>query len=117
MLRCVWRVACIRPSHLCRACTDAGSGAGVEAQLTLTLTDLFAMLATPQQSVLNYGHEQSVEDNDKALGALDLQAVADGDVIDLPKHAFTGKRALSVEVFAAPHKDMQVHMGIGRTWA
>ena len=58
------------------------------------------------QAVLNYGHEQSVEDQNQALGQLDLQGVSDGDVIDLPKHAFTGKRALSVEVFAAPHKDM-----------
>ena len=58
------------------------------------------------ESVLNYGHEQSEEDNTKALGKLDLVGVHDGDVLQLPKHAFTGKRSLSVEVFHAPHKEM-----------
>ena len=45
-------------------------------------------------------------ENTEALGALDLVGVKDGDVLQLPKHAFTGKRGMSVEVFHAPHKDM-----------
>lgn len=68
------------------------------------------------ESVLNYGHAQTEEENAQALGELDLRGVADGDVIDLPKHAFSGKRGLSVEVFHAPHKDMpSVAFGLYRT--
>ena len=68
------------------------------------------------ESVLNFGHAQSIADNVKALGKLDLRGVRDGDVIALPRHAYSGKRALSVEVFAAPHKDMPaVAFGIFRT--
>ena len=58
------------------------------------------------ESVLNFGHAQSEEENTKALGALDLRGVEDGDEFQLPKHAFSGKCGMSVEVFHAPHKDM-----------
>lgn len=58
------------------------------------------------ESQLNYGHAQTPEENERAIGALDLTSVADGDVIELPKHATTGRGAVHVEVFTAPHKDM-----------
>lgn len=58
------------------------------------------------ESILNFGRSQSEEENTKALGALDLVGVKDGDVLRLPKHAFEGKRGMSVEVFHAPHKEM-----------
>lgn len=59
------------------------------------------------ESVLNYGQPQSEADNEAALGALDLHAVSDGDVVGLPRHCYAGPmRGLSVQVFAAPHKNM-----------
>ena len=59
------------------------------------------------ESVLNYGQPQSEADNEAALGALDLHAVNDGDVVGLPRHCYAGPmRGLSVQVFAAPHKSM-----------
>ena len=67
------------------------------------------------ESVLNFGHAQTASENEKALGQLDLHGVADGDIVELPAHAHAGKRSLSVEVFAAPHKEMpSVAFGIFR---
>lgn len=68
------------------------------------------------ESVLNYGQPQTEEENTSALGELDLVGVKDGDELALPKHAFSGKRGLSVEVFRAPHKEMpSVAYGLFRT--
>ena len=53
-----------------------------------------------------YGAAQSLEENESALGPLDLHGVEDGDSVALPPHAYAGKRGLGVEVFAAPHKEM-----------
>ena len=58
------------------------------------------------ESILNFGRSQSEEENAKALGALDLVGVKDGDVLRLLRHAFEGKRGMSMEVFHAPHKEM-----------
>ena len=58
------------------------------------------------ESVLNYGRPQTAEENEAALGALDLHAVVDGDEIELPAHCVSGKRAMGVEVWEAPHKAM-----------
>ena len=68
------------------------------------------------ESVLNFGTAQTEAENTAALGKLDLVGVADGDVLPLPKHAYSGKRGLSVEVFRAPHKAMpSVAYGLFRT--
>eukprot|EP00965_Chrysotila_dentata_P208829 6184930-Pleurochrysis_carterae.AAC.3 len=58
------------------------------------------------ESQLNFGKPQTEEENYAALGQFDLLSCADGDVVELPKHAYLGRDGLCVEALRATHKDM-----------
>ncbi|KAG7346227.1 beta-lactamase-like protein [Nitzschia inconspicua] len=89
--------------HIAALPTHAAARAKVFCPDAITLLVRRFLLAEAQ---LNYGAPQTDDETIAALGEYDLNPVADGDEILLPKEAYQGSPTpIGIKAFRAPHKE------------
>ncbi|KAG7365154.1 beta-lactamase-like protein [Nitzschia inconspicua] len=89
--------------HIAALPTHAAARAKIFCPDAITILVRRFLLAEAQ---LNYGAPQTDDETIAALGEYDLNPVADGDEILLPKEAYQGSPTpIGIKVFRAPHKE------------